>query len=45
MGTVPYSGVIVIASPSRTFEFILLGNQDGADLEGKLIKAIVRSTA
>ena len=45
MGTVPYSGVILIASPLRTFELILLGNQDGADLEGKLIKAIVKSTA
>jgi len=39
MGSVPYSGRIIIATAASTREFILLGNQRGEELAAKLNSA------
>jgi hypothetical protein len=39
MGSVPYSGRIVIATATQQLELILLGNQNGEEIETRLRRA------
>jgi hypothetical protein len=45
MGTVAYSGVLVVSVRHIRYELILLGNQDGMNVRKKLIAAIGSRTA
>ena len=45
MGTVPYSGLLLVTAGLKLYELILLGNQDGTNIQKKLMAAIRSGTA